>query len=135
MNPDKQLTRFFIVVAFVLLLNDCQAQVVVNGKNLNVEKDLEYIQLMYYIDKSTFGPVFFIDFGFIEPEYSDIIEPERNRLQEISINGQDVTDRVTSVWILNQLHKAGWEYMGDAVYVPLRIMHNWHILTLKRKGS
>jgi hypothetical protein len=134
MNPYKQIARAFIIAAFIMvILNHCQAQLVVNGKNINAEKDVEYIQLMYYIDKSTFGPVFFIDFGYIEPEYTDIIEPERDRLQRITINGEDVTDRITAVWILNQLNKAGWEYMGDAVYVPLRIMHNWHILTLKRK--
>ena len=134
MNPNKHMAGFVILAAFIFLLNaHCHAQVVVNGKNLNDEKELKYIQLMYFIDKSTFGPVFFIDFGYIEPEYNDILEPERHRLQTIVINGHEVTDRVTAVWILNQMHKAGWEYMGDVVYVPLRVMNNWHIMTLHRK--
>ena len=131
---NKQ-TAGILCLALVMILAefDCQAQVVVNGKNLNDQQDLEYIQLMYYMDKATLGPVFFVDFGYIEPEYSDILEPERNRLQTISINGKNITDRVTAVWVLNQMHSAGWEYLGDVVYVPLRAMNNWHILTLRRR--
>ena len=84
------------------------------------------------IDAATFGPVFFVDHGFIEPEYTDILEPEMAGHQRILINGQEVTDRVTVVWVLNKMHEAGWEYMGDVVYVPMRAMNNWHVFTMKR---
>ena len=135
MNAYKQLALILcLLLVMAMGCIPCQAQVVVNGKNLNEEKDLEYIQLIYYLDKATMGPVFSIDFGFIEPEYADILEPERQRLQHISINGENVTDRVTAVWVLNQLNKAGWEYLGDAVYLPLKALNNWHIMTLRRKG-
>ena len=108
-------------------------QLIVNGRNLNNDPNVEYIQLMYYIDKASIKPVFFIDYGFIEPEYNDILYPERPDLQDISINGETVTDRISVVGVLNRMHQAGWEYLGDVVYVPLRVMNNWHIYTLRRK--
>lgn len=120
------------LLSVIMFQCDCQAQVVVNGKNLNEDRSLEYIQLMYYTNKATFGPVFFVDHGFIEPEYTDILEPEMAGHQRILINGQEVTDRVTVVWVLNKMHEAGWEYMGDVVYVPMRAMNNWHVFTMKR---
>lgn len=117
----------------IVTCNHSWAQLVVNGKDLNKDSDLEYIQLMYYIDKASIKPVFFIDYGFIEPEYNDILLEEQRDFQKISINGQEVTDRVTVVWVLNKMHQAGWEYLGDVVFVPLKVMNNWHIYTLKRK--
>lgn len=109
------------------------AQVVVNDKNLNEEKDLKYIQLMYYIDKGTLRPVFYVDYGHIEPEYKGIIHPEKDsQLQKILINGEGLGDRVTVVWVLNKLHAAGWEYMGDVVYVPIPMMDKWTVFTLRR---
>ena len=120
------------LLSVIMFQCDCQAQVVVNGKNLNDDPSLEYIQLMYYTNKATFGPVFFVDHGFIEPEYTDILEPEMAGNQRILINGHEVTDRVTVVWVLNKMHDAGWEYMGDVVYVPMRSMNNWHVFTMKR---
>ena len=113
---------------------DSNAQLVVNKKNLNEDKDLTYIQLMYYIDKGTLRPVFYVDHGYIEPEYKGIIDPDKNSdLQKIVINGEELGDRVTVVWVLNKLHKAGWEYMGDVVYVPIPMMDKWTIFTLKRR--
>jgi hypothetical protein len=133
MNPYKLLTAFLLVAFLAILCNHCHAQVVVNGKNLNNDRDLEYIQLMYYIDKASIKPVFFVDYGFIEPEYTDILEPEHPEHQTITINGEPVTDRVTVVWVLNKMNKAGWEYMGDVVFIELKIMNDWHVYTLRRK--
>ena len=73
------------------------AQVVVNNKNINDDKDLEYVQLMYYVDKATLRPVFYLDYGLIEPEYTDIIAPERDYKQKILINGEGLNDRITVV--------------------------------------
>ena len=131
MKTYQKLAGSFLLSA-IMFHCDCQAQVVVNGKNLNIDPSLEYIQLMYYTNKTTFGPVFFVDHGFIEPEYIDILEPETAGQQRILINGEEVTDRVTVVWVLNKMHEAGWEYMGDVVYVPMRAMNNWHVFTMKR---
>ena len=133
MKPYSLSAAVFSLAIASLFLSPCHAQVVVNGKNLNNDRELEYIQLMYYIDKSSIKPVFYVDYGFIEPEYTDIIDPERPDYQTITIDGEALTDRVTVVWVLNKMNKAGWEYMGDVVFVPLRVMNDWHIYTLRRK--
>ena len=135
MKPFKQSIAILFLALVLILCNHCQsdAQLVVNGKNLNADQELQYIQLMYYIDKASIKPVFYIDYGFIEPEYNDIIEPEQPDQQLVTINGAELTDRVTVVWVLNKMSKAGWEYVGDVVFVPLKVMNNWHIYTLRRK--
>ena len=122
------------IVGIVLLMNfNASAQVVVNDKNLNEDKDLKYIHLMYFIDKATLRPVFYVDYGIIEPEYNEILRPDKDfTLQKISINGEEVSDRVTAVWVLNKMYKAGWEYLGDVVYVPIPMMDKWTIFTMKR---
>ena len=134
MKTCQKVAALFLL-SIVMLPWHCRAQVVVNGKNLNDDQSLQYIQLMYYTNKATFGPVFFVDHGFIEPEYADILEPETAGRQRILINGEEVTDRVTVVWVLNKMHEAGWEYMGDVVYVPMRAMNNWHVFTMKRAST
>ncbi|HET7178842.1 MAG TPA: hypothetical protein VFI14_03920 [Chryseosolibacter sp.] len=127
---------FLSTAALILLFNVTgHTQVVVNNKNINDDKDLEYVQLMYYVDKATLRPVFYLDYGLIEPEYTDIIEPERDYKQKISINGEELNDRITVVWVLNKMHQAGWEYMGDSIYLPLRMMDKWHVFTLRRKNN
>lgn len=132
----KHIARLFFVMAFMSLVFTARAQLVVNGKNLNDDKELTYIQLMYTIDRGSLKPVFFVDYGFIEPEYNDIIKPSKDGSgQKISINGEDISDRVTVVWVLNKLHKAGWEYIGDVIYVPVPMMDNWHVFTLRRRGN
>ena len=132
MNLLRQLTAVLFFLFAIASSNDGRAQVIVNGKNLNNDHDLEYIQLMYYIDKSSIKPVFYIDYGYIEPEYNDIIQPDYHDSQAITINGEELTDRVTVVWVLNKMKKAGWEYMGDVVFVPLKVMNNWHVYTLHK---
>ena len=136
MKTCKHIAGFLSFGLLALLSNfHCGAQVVVNNKNINDDKDLQYVQLMYYVDKSTLRPVFYLDYGLIEPEYTDIIEPERDYKQTIVINGEQLSDRITVVWVLNKMHQAGWEYMGDSIYLPLRMMDKWHVFTLKRKSN
>lgn len=133
MNPFSQIIRFLSISAIIVVSSvRAHGQAVVNGKNLNEQQGLEYIQLMYYVDRSTLRPVFYVDYGFIEPEYTDIIEPERGYKQKIQINGENVSERVTIVWLLNKMHAAGWEYMGDVVYLPMKMMDKWHVFTLRR---
>ena len=132
MNIEKKVTTFLMTGMMVAaFMGETLAQVVVNNKNLNDDKDLEYIQLMYLIDKATLKPVFFVDYGIIEPEYNEILKPKDYMAQKISINGEALSDRITVVGVLNQMHKAGWEYLGDVVYVPIPMMDNWHIFTLR----
>ena len=133
MSP-KTLARLLPMLACALVITlSAEAQVVVNNKNLNDDKSLEYIQLMYLIDKGTLKPVFFVDHGVIDPEYNEILKPKDYKEQTIEINGEALGDRVTVVGVLNKMHKAGWEYMGDVVYVPIPMMDNWHIFTLRRR--
>ena len=135
MNLYHKSLLIFTTFALVFAFSAAHSQVVVNQKDLNKEKDLEYIQLMYTIDKQSLKPVFFVDYGFIEPEYNEILKPKKDfRTQKIKINNEEVSDRVTVVWVLNKMSKAGWEYMGDVVYVPIPMMENWHIFTLRRKA-
>ena len=134
MNPNKLRIGFLIAVLLSVLINVIsEAQVVVDNKNLNEDKDLHYIQLMYYIEKSTLKPVYFVDYGFIEPEYNDILEPEGiYDIPTIKINGAELSDRISPVGVLNKLRNAGWEYTGDVLFVPLGMMKNWHVYTLRR---
>lgn len=136
MNPNKLRIVFLIAVVLTVLINMIsQAQVVVNDKNLNEDKDLQYIQLMYYVDKSTLKPVYFLDYGFIEPEYNDILEPEMMyEIPKIRINGLELTDRVSPVGVLNKLYQAGWEYTADVLFERVGMMKDWHVYTLRRKG-
>jgi hypothetical protein len=128
-----KLFKILLFTSGFIVTVSANAQLVVNGKNLNDEKELTYIQLMYTIDKSSLKPSFYVDYGFIEPEYNEIIKPEKYfTIQKISINGEEVSDRVTVVWVLNKMHNAGWEYMGDVIYVPIPMMDNWHVFTIKR---
>lgn len=132
----KHPARFFSIFVLVASAFTASAQLVVNEKNLNDDKNLTYIQLMYTIDKSSLKPAFFVDYGVIEPEYNEIIKPGKEQNgQKILINGKEISDRVTVVWVLNMMHKAGWEYIGDVVYVPIPMMDNWHVFTLKRRGQ
>lgn len=136
MKPYKQSIAILFLALVLILCNHCEsdAHLIVDGKNLNEDKELQYVQLMYYIDKASIKPVYYVDYGFIEPEYNEIIEPERfGQHQMVNIDGTELTDRVTVVWVLNKMNSAGWEYMGDVVFVPLRVMNNWHIYTLRRK--
>ena len=136
MKTFIRIPGFFPVGALILLFHvGSHAQVVVNNKNINDDKDLEYVQLMYYVDKASLRPVFYLDFGLIEPEYTDIIRPERDYKQKIIINGEELNDRITVVWVLNKMHQAGWEYMGDSIYLPLRMMDKWHVFTLRRRSN
>ena len=133
MNTLKQASLLLALALILTLCESSSAQLVVNGKDLNTDENLEYIQLMFYIDKASIKPVFYVDDGFIEPEYNEILEPRKLENQNIIIDGEKITDRVTVVWVLNKMNKAGWEYMGDVVFVPLRVMNNWHVYTLRRK--
>lgn len=134
MHPTHLRAALLVLAFFLGFTTDNHAQLVVNDKNLNDNKDLTYIQLMYFIDKGTLRPVFYVDHGYIEPEYNGIIYPDKKSpLQKITINGEEVGDRVTVVWVLNQLHRAGWEYMGDVVYLPIPMMDKWTIFTLRRR--
>lgn len=103
------------------------AQILVDGKNVSADKDVSYIQLLYYVDKSTFKPVYMIDFGLVDNQQST---PKK---QSIKIDKTEVSDSMSPVYLLNLLSKSGWEYMGDETYMRVPMMDDWYSFTLKRK--
>jgi hypothetical protein len=115
-----------IVFAFAMAMCsfNCTAQLVVDGKNINDDKSIEYIQMTYYADQKTFLPVFLIDYGI--KDFKDV-----NLKPAIQVNGE-VLKAVSPVAVLNKLHEAGWEYLGDHINTqsPQISMHTY---TLKRK--
>jgi hypothetical protein len=113
------------VVSMTAVAGLAEGQVLVDNKNLNDEKDLQYIQFMYYIDKARARPVYMIDYG--------ITDEKPFKTQKLSVDQTEITGQMSPVLILNKLYKAGWEYMGDETYVEVPMMENWYSYTLKRK--
>jgi hypothetical protein len=103
------------------------AQVFVDGKNVSADKDVTYIQFLYFVDKSTFKPVYLIDFGMIDNQQS----PPKKQI--IKIDKTEINDSMSPVYILNLFYKSGWEYMGDETFTKLTMMEDWYSFTLKRK--
>ncbi|HEY0740149.1 MAG TPA: hypothetical protein VGD40_01770 [Chryseosolibacter sp.] len=122
------LTRALIItgLAFIAVPN-ASAQIVVDNKNVSSDKDITYIQFLYFIEKSTFKPVYVIDYGLIDNQQG---APKR---QTIKIDSVQVTNSMSPMYIMNLLSKAGWEYMGDETYVQLPLMEDWYSFTLRRK--
>jgi hypothetical protein len=110
---------------FCLSGNDLFAQVIVNDVNVSKQTDKIYIQLMYSIDKSSFKPVYFIDYGMISKASSES--------QKILIDGVEVDGNLSPMMVLNMLYKSGWEYIADMIYVREPIVDNWYVYTLKRR--
>lgn len=104
------------------------AQVIVDNKNINDDLEIEFVQLLYYIDKGTYKPVYFIDAGEIEPELA-------SGVQRITIDTVAVNSNMTPALVLNKLFKAGWEYMGDVIYITLPLRNDWHVFTLRRRKN
>jgi hypothetical protein len=130
----RQANRKFLSlsVLFILVVINpfsSHAQVVVDKKNVNEDKDIQYIQFMYYFDKSRVHPVYFIDFGSVEAHES----AEKN--QKITIDGTAINEKMTPVMVMNKLYEAGWEYTGDALYVPVPLVENWQVYTFKRRNN
>lgn len=103
------------------------AQVVVDTKNVTADKDIQYIQFLYYVEKSSFKPVYLIDFGMVDTQTGP---PKK---QKVSIDKTEIKESMSPIHILNLLHKSGWEYMGDETYVQVPMMEGWYSFTLKRK--
>jgi hypothetical protein len=113
-----------ITIILIAIVNACSAQLVVKEKNISEDKDINYIQLIYYVEKKTFKPVYLIDYGLQSVDSVDF-NPE------IKVNGETIAE-LTPVAVLNKLYTAGWEYLGDYIYInggglPM------HTLTLKRR--
>jgi hypothetical protein len=128
MLQRKCLFLFFVTMLIVMsFVRDAYAQLVVDNKNINDNPDIEYAQLLYYIDKGNYKPVYFIDIGAMESEMSS------GAHQHITIDTVPVNSNMTPVLVLNKLYKAGWEYIGDAIYIALPLRDDWHVFTLKRR--
>ncbi|HEY0652207.1 MAG TPA: hypothetical protein VGD65_03725 [Chryseosolibacter sp.] len=121
---------FKLLVVIALLFTgvlSANAQIEVDGKNVNDDTQVQYVQLLYYLEKGTLKPVYLIDHGLIDTQQGPL-KPQKIRIDKI-----EVTASMSPVYILNLLHKAGWEYMGDETYVQVPMMEGWYSFTLKRK--
>lgn len=114
------------LAAGLMMTGTSLAQVVVDGKNINEDKGIEYIQFIYHIDKKNLAPVFLIDYGFRQPASRDI-----NLRPSITINNESINS-LSPVTVLNKLYHAGWIYLGDHSYIEHRF-ERVHMFTLKRR--
>jgi hypothetical protein len=120
----------FLVICFILLggiVYQTNGQIVVDGKDVSSDKEIHYIQFLYYVEKSSFKPVYLIDYGIIDGQQG---VPKK---QKVSIDKNEIKASMSPIYILNLLYKAGWEYMGDETYVQVPMMEGWYSFTLKRK--
>lgn len=123
----KSFFTFGLIVILASLFSVTRAQVVVDSKNINEDREIEFVQLLYYIDKGSYKPVYFLDIGEIESDAPSSV------VQRITIDTVAVNSNMTPVLVLNKLYKAGWEYIGDAIYISLPMRNDWHVFTLKRR--
>ncbi len=114
---------------FFALLSPAYGQVLVDAKNVNDDKAIQYIQFLYYIDKAEFKPVYMIDFGIVDPASTDM------KKQKLTINGIEIKPTMSPMLVLNKLHQAGWEYLGDETYVHVPMMEGWYSFTLRRNPN
>jgi hypothetical protein len=122
--------KAFTIVAFLCIVGHySKAQLVVDGKNINEQKEIEYIQLSFYFETKEFSPVYNIDYGAIVGENAEVSR------QKITIDGEELSSRMTPVYVLNKLVNAGWEYLGDSMFIPSPMMENTQAYTLRRKKS
>lgn len=124
-NSVKLLLTLCLLVVGVV--GKANAQIVADGKDVTSDKSIQYIQLIYYVEKSSFKPVYMIDYGIIDGQLGT---PKK---QKVSIDKNEISDSMSPIYILNLLHKSGWEYMGDETYVQVPMMEGWYSFTLKRK--
>jgi hypothetical protein len=110
---------------FCISVTDMLAQVIVDDANVSKLTDKVYIQLMYTIDKGSFKPIYFIDYGIASKASSE--------KQKILIDGVEVDGNLSPMMVLNMLYKSGWEYLGDMIYIREPVVDNWYVYTLRRK--
>lgn len=103
------------------------SQLKIDGKDLNADESIEYIQFSFFYESRNLKPVYAIDFGSVIADNAEI------KPQKIEINGEEVTGRMTPAYVLNKLYKAGWEYLGDAIFMPAPMIENTQMFTLRRK--
>lgn len=118
----KRLALIFLISVSL----HAQAQLTINGKNINDDKTIEYIQLSFYYESKTLSPVYAIDFGYAISETAGLTP------QKISVDNEEITGKFTPAYVLNRLHKAGWTYLGDVVFMAAPMVPNTQTYTFKR---
>jgi hypothetical protein len=129
MNRLANPVKFLLVFCFAAggIIGRAEGQIVVDGKDVSSDKGIQYIQLLYYVDKSSFKPVYLVDYGMLDSQQGI---PKK---QALSIDKKEVKDSMSPIYILNLLYKSGWEYMGDETYVQVPMMEGWYSFTFKRR--
>jgi hypothetical protein len=119
-------------ILFCILFFACSriiAQVVVDGKNINEDKEIEYIQFSFFYESKKFNPVYTIDYGLLFNDNKEL------KPQKISIDKEEINSKMTPVYVMNRLYKSGWEYTSDGVFMPAPMMENNQMFTFRRKKT
>jgi hypothetical protein len=117
-----------IVILLYFISTQAFGQLVIDGNDITENKDIEYIQFSFYFEKKGFKPVYSIDYGYM---WSD--HPDGEKPQQITIEGEVITSSMTPMFVMNKLYKAGWEYLGDNVFMPAPLLDHSQTYTLRRK--
>lgn len=117
-----------LLLAILTISYGAAAQLIVDSKDVTKDTDVQYIQFMYYLDQKTFRPVYMIDYGVIESANTPV------KRQKIQIGNEEIKDTMSPALVMNKLDKAGWEYLGDATYIPVPLMENLLTYTFRRKS-
>ena len=117
----------FVTSLLILACSFASAQLIINDSNVSQQKEKKYIQFMYYVEKGTLKPVYYIDHGVTEVDVAE--------RQTIKIDGMEIVGDMSPMLVLNLLYKNGWEYMGDMHYQRQPMSDNFFIYTLKRRDS
>lgn len=120
---------FFIVFLVTSISTSSFGQLVVDGKNLNEDKNVEYIQFSFYYEGKQLTPVYLIDYGTV------MKDDQQQTPQKISIDKEEITSRMTPALVMNKLYKSGWEYMGDLVFMKVPLVENSHMYTFRRRKN
>ena len=126
-NAIFHFKAFLGAVCFWCLCSPSLAQLVVNNKDVNADKSIEYIQFMFFINRGNLKPEYLIDYGTVD------LQKVLPKDQKVKINNVELDSRMTPALVLNLLYKAKWEYMGDGMYAAIPAEENWFIYTLKRR--
>jgi hypothetical protein len=125
--PVQPPPAYLTLLVLILTYGSGFAQLIVNDSNVSQQKEKKYIQFMYYIEKGSQKPVYFIDHG--------ITEVDVRATQKIKVDNIEISGDMSPMLVLNLLYKNGWEYMGDMHYQREPMADNWFIYTLERRRT
>jgi hypothetical protein len=125
---DRTNVRLAAILLLVTTLST-KAQLVVDGKDINADTTIQYVQLSFFFDSKKLLPVYVIDVG------KQITSDEDLKPTKIFMGDEEVTNQMTPMYVLNRLFEAGWEYVGDGMFMRAPILENTQAYTLRRRSN